>query len=327
MPNNLQLYHKMRQQFCQWLPAERSTRISNMALFITGLYLSSQPHLSKIVRKWPLLGKLPSLTNRLWRFLNNPRVVGFYHRLLSIGVAFKKRTLPLVWSVRRGRKGHTTVDEQLALFKQVAKILPKKAEIWVVGDTEFQSIRLLRWFRRHHWHFVIRQQGKNKVCWSGRSWTKINALPLKQGQTRVIGWVRLTEKHDAGWYWLLLHWEKGEDDPWYLVSDQPGQTALLKTYRKRMWVEEMYGDMKGHGFDLEATHLQNDTRISRLFLGVCIVFVWLITLGSWVVKRGYRHLVDHKSRRDKSYFRIGWDWIERCFRLDQPVPLHFKPYF
>jgi hypothetical protein len=357
MPNNLQLYHKMRQQFCQWLPAERSTRIQNMALFITGLYQSSQPHLSKIVRKWPLKGKLPSLTNRLWRFLNNPRVdvvrwyapvvqeivrhlpagpltlvvdttkVGFYHRVLSIGVAFKKRTLPLVWSVRRGRKGHTQVDEQLVLFKKVAKMLPKNAKIWVVGDTEFQSVRLLRWLRRRHWHFVIRQQGKNKVCWSGQSWVKINALGLKQGQTRVIGWVRLTEEHNAGWYWLLLHWETGEEEPWYLVSDQPGKFTLLKIYRRRMWVEEMYGDMKGHGFDLEATHLKAAARISRLFLGVCIVYVWLLTLGSWVVKRGYRHLVDHKSRRDKSYFRIGWDWIERCLSLNRPISLHFKPYF
>jgi hypothetical protein len=75
-------------------------------------------------------------------------------------------------------------------------------------------------------------------------------------------------------------------------------------------IEEMYGDMKGHGFDLEATHLKDAARISRLFLGICIVFVWLITLGSWVVKRGYRHLVDHRSRRDKSCFRIGWDWID-----------------
>jgi hypothetical protein len=356
MPNNLQLYHKMKRQLCQWLPEERSTRLHNMALFLTGLYLSGKPHLSKIVRAWPLLGKLPSLTNRLWRFLNNPRVivecwyapvaqeiinrlstgpiilvadttkVGFHHRVLSLGVAFKKRTLPLAWSVHRGRKGHTQVDEQLALFKKVAEMLPRQVEIWVVGDTEFQSVRLLGWFRRHNWHFIIRQQGKNKVRWAGQPWVKINALPLQQGQTQVIGWVRLTEKHDAGWYWLLLHWETGEEDPWYLVSDRPGKTALLRTYRKRMWVEEMYGDMKGHGFDLEATHLKDAARIARLFLGFCILFVWLITLGSWVVKRGYRHWVDHKSRRDKSYFRLGWDWVERCFSLDRPIPLRFRPY-
>jgi len=357
MPNNLQIYHKVRRQFCQWFPEERSTRIRNMALFIMGLYMSGNPHLSKIVRKWPLAGKLISSTNRLWRFLNNSRVdvehwyapiaqeivrhlptgpitlvvdttkVGFYHRVLTIGVAFKKRTLPLVWSVRRGRKGHTKVDEQLTLFKKVAKILPQNADIWVVGDTEFQSVRLLRWFSRHHWHFVIRQQGKNKVRWKRQSWIKINALQLSQGQTRVIGWVRLTCKHDAGWYWLILHWAPAEDEPWYLVSDQSGKSVLLRVYRKRMWIEEMYGDMKGHGFDLEATHLKDASRISRLFLGICIVFVWLITLGSCLVKRGDRHFVDHKSRRDKSYFRIGWDWVERCLSLQRNFSFQFRPYF
>ena len=140
---------------------------------------------------------MPSLTNRLWRFLNNPKLevgswyaplaeeiikrlptgavtlvvdstkVGFYHRLLSIGVTFKKRTLPLVWSVHPGSKGQTKVEEQLALFKQVANMLPSTVEIWGVGDTEFQSVSLLRWFRSRNWHFVIRQQGKNKVCWAG----------------------------------------------------------------------------------------------------------------------------------------------------------------
>ena len=50
MPNNLQLYHKMKQQLSQWLPLERRTRIRNMARFLTGLYLSGKPHLSKIVR-------------------------------------------------------------------------------------------------------------------------------------------------------------------------------------------------------------------------------------------------------------------------------------
>jgi hypothetical protein len=73
--------------------------------------------------------------------------------------------------------------------------------------------------------------------------------------------------------------------------------------------------------------LDDADRLSRLVLAVCITFVWFITLGSWVVKRGYRHFFDVKSRRDKSYFRIGWDWIERCLRLGIPIPLKFKPYF
>jgi hypothetical protein len=52
------------------------------------------------------------------------------------------------------------------LFREVAKILPQNVEIWVVGDKEFQSVGLFRWFRRRNWQFVIRQQGKNMVCWA-----------------------------------------------------------------------------------------------------------------------------------------------------------------
>jgi len=357
MPNNLQYYYKVQEQLCQWLPQERITRIRNMALLILGLHLSGTVHMALIVRKWPVVGKDPSLVNRLRRFLDNRRVVvrewyqpialhlvehfagrqirlvidctkvGFNYRLMTISLAYKKRTLPLVWSVHRGRKGHTTVQEQLALFKYVRQLLPKRAEIWVVGDSGFQSVHLLAWLYRQGWHFVIRQQGRNKVSWAKQPWLKISHLALKPGQTRYIGWVRLTQKHDVGWFWLILHWEKGEDQPWYLVSDCAGQRNLIRIYKTRMWVEEMYGDLKGHGFDLEATHLHDPQRISRLVLAVCITFVWFITLGNWAVKRGLRHLVDHKSRRDKSYFRIGWDWVERCLRLGDPIPLHFKPFF
>lgn len=355
--NNLQTYHKMLRQLRQWLPRERVTRLRNMALLIVGLSASGAIHLSQIAATWPLSGKAPSLTNRLRRFLNNGQVtvhswyrpvaeqliarfrgqeltlvvdctkVGFHYRLLVIGIAYKRRTLPLAWSVHRGRKGHVSVREQLKLFKKVARLMPRDLRIWVLGDAGFESVHLLRWLRRQGWSFVIRQNGRTQVRSAGQGWVKLSQLAVQEGQTVEIGWVRLTVKHDVGWFYLVVHWGSGEDAPWYLVSDQPGGRTLIRRYRKRMWIEEMYGDMKGHGFDLEATHLDDVDRISRLMLGVAITYVWLITLGSWVVKRGYRHLLDHKSRRDKSYFRLGWDWLRRCIRLGQPLPLRFIPCF
>lgn len=356
MPNNLRIYHKVLHRVRQWLPEERKTRRRNMALLVIGLFLSEAIHLSQIASTWPLPGKEPSLVNRLRRFLDNPRVavkswyrpiaeqllsafagkqlrlvvdctkVGFNHRLLVIGLAYRKRTLPLVWSVHEGSKGHIKTSEQIALFQEVRTLIPSSAEVLVLGDSAFQHVPLLRWLQRRGWHFVIRQQGRITVYSSGRGWLKINAFALAEGQTRVIGWVRLTKKYNAGWYWLLLHWEEGEDEPWYLISDRAGQKSLLNRYRIRMWIEEMYGDMKGHGFDLEATHLEDADRISRLVLGVCITFVWFICLGTWVVKRGYRHFIDRKDRRDKSYFRLGLDWLKRCKRLNEPFKLHFRPY-
>lgn len=356
MSHYLQTYHKTKRRVRQLHPEKRITRVRNLALLITGLCLGEGIHLAQIISAWPLPGKDPSLVNRLRRFLANAAVevqswyrpvvqqflapfaghrlrliidsteIGGKYRLLMVGLAYRKRTLPLLWSVHVGSQGHTDVHAQRALFTKVAQWLPRDAEVWVLGDTEFQSVPLLCWFAKRHWHFVIRQQGRIKIYRQGHGWQKLNTLALAEGETRAIGWVRLTEKHDVGWFWLLLHWEAGEDDPWYLVSDCAGPRKLLRLYKVRMWIEEMFGDLKDHGFHLQATGLRDPARLSRLVLGVCITFVWFLTLGAWVVKRGFRHLIDRKDRRDKSYFRLGQDWINRCRRLAQPFKVHFRPY-
>jgi hypothetical protein len=358
MAPNLGYYYKVLSQLRPWFPQGRITRLRNMALLMIGLHWSGSVQLGLIVRKWPIAGKLPSLVNRLWRFLSNPGIeprvwyrpiaqqlirsfggrrlqlvidctkVGFNYRLMTVGLAYKKRVLPLVWRLHRGQKGHTTAASQVALFRVVQPWLPQRAQVWVVGDSGFQSVPLLRWLHRQGWLFVIRQQGRIKVRPSGQTWLKLNELALQPGQTRYLGWGRLTEKHDAGWFWLIVHWARGEDDPWYLIANTAGRRRLIRCYKRRMGIEELYGDLKGHGFDLEATHLKDPDRIDRLILAVCLTFVWFITLGSWVVKRGFRHLLDHRSRLDKSYFRLGWDWLERCLRLALPLPpLRLKPYF
>lgn len=356
MGNNLRFYHKVLRQICQWHPSKRITQKRNLALTVTGIFLSMGVHLSAIVREWPMAGKTPSLTNRLRRFLRNERIVvetwyrplaqfllqifadkrlrlvvdttkvGFHHTLLIIGIAYRKRCLPLVWSVHPGKGGSVLLKHQLALFRRLRLLIPRRAEVWVLGDSGFENVPLLQWIRRQGWHLVIRQRGNLNVWQAEHGWRRINAIPLEPGQTRAVGWVRLTKTHNAGWYWLLLHWEAGEDEPWYLVSDQPGTQKLLRLYQVRMWIEEMFGDMKGHGFDLEETHLRHADRISRLILAVAITFVWFLALGTWVVKRGFRHFIDRNDRRDKSYFRLGYDWLKRCQRLGEPIRLHFRPY-
>lgn len=358
MTNNLQLYHKTVNQLCQWLPDERITRLRNMALLLVGLQLGRGIHLSQIVNQWPdVVGKLPSLVNRLGRFLRNPRVevrtwyeplakhlinqfngrplrliidctkVGLHFRMLSISIAYKKRALPLVWSIHRGRKGHVGYKAQLELLEYLSELIGDEAEVWLLGDAGFESVHLFNWLSDHNWHFVLRHPGKNKVRWPGQPWVKLGEIPVQPGETLSIGWVELTAKHAAGPYWLTIHWATGEEEPWFLLSDCTDDRTLTRLYAIRMWTEELYGDLKGHGFDLEATHLDDADRIARLVLAVCINFVWFIALGVWIVKRGWRHLLDHKSRRDKSYFRLGLDWFDRCFRLNDPIPLRFTLYF
>jgi hypothetical protein len=77
-------------------------------------------------------------------------------------------------------------------------------------------------------------------------------------------------------------------------------------------IEEMFGDLKKHGFDLECTLLRHFERLSRLTLAVALLYVWLISIGTRTIRDGLRSLVDRKDRRDLSIFQIGLRFIERC---------------
>jgi hypothetical protein len=88
----------------------------------------------------------------------------------------------------------------------------------------------------------------------------------------------------------------------------PDREMALRYYRRRMWIEEMFGDLKKHGFDLESTMLHDFLRLSRLTLAVAYLYVWLISVGSRTIHSGLRHLVD---RHDLSIFQIGLRFIQR----------------
>ena len=73
MSNNLSLYTTTFSRMRQLLPRQRITQVRNLALLMTGLVLARSVHLDRISNKLPLPAKIPSLSNRLRRFLSNPR--------------------------------------------------------------------------------------------------------------------------------------------------------------------------------------------------------------------------------------------------------------
>lgn len=357
MQNNLQVYYTVLKQIDHWLPQERVTRRRNLALLVAGLYLGAGVHLAHIVRHWPQPGKLVSLTNRLRRFLANKRVsplalyepfvrcllasraggsvrliidttqVGRHHRALVVALAYRRRAIPLAWSIHRHHSGNTKVVEQIALLGYLYDHIPSDASVSLVGDSAFRTGDLFLWLQQRGWQFVIRQRKAVLIRTGGTSWQPINDIPLAQGETKVIGPVWMGRTNPVGDVWLVLHWGRGQSAPWILVSDEGSARIALRRYRRRMWIEEMFGDMKANGFDLNRTHLLDVPRLERLLLGVCLAYVWLIALGSWVVKNGQRHLLDRRDRRDKSYFRLGWDWIGRCLSQGDPLQWRSIPYF
>jgi hypothetical protein len=354
--NIVQTYHTFRQKIMHLRLGERITRIRLMAWMMAGLLCKRSIHLSEIANAIPGQAKRRSNTKRLARFLDNKHVqvrlwyepigrqllemasktpwvrliidcskVGHGHQLCMVAVAFRRRALPIVWTWLRTKRGHSPGYVQRALLAYVFKLMPADANVVVVGDSEFTPLQ--RTVNRWGWYYVLRQKGSHLLRQSPASpWQRCDSLATGPGQRLWLTGVELTQKHQHYCHFLVL-WEKGESDPWLLATNLSTARLTRLHYSRRMWIEEMFGDFKGSGFDIEMTRLRHFLRLSRLTLAVALTYVWTVAFGSKAIKKGERHLVDRNDRRDLSIFRIGRDMLERYFVNEQSISIPMVPYF
>ena len=357
MPIN-QLYHTWIQKIIQLQPKHRITQIRNLTWLIIGIYLSRSVSLSRIACKIPGEAKLTSVTRRLSRLLNNPAIrvrecyeaiarqwleaqyrcmgeirlivdgtkIGIGHQLLIICLAYRKRSIPIAWTWVNQSRGHSGASRQLALLGYVQALLPKESAVFLVGDCEFGSIEVLRQLDNWHWFYVLRQ--KSDTCvWLNelKEWKSMGSFIRKPGSSIWLGHGYLTSK-DIYPTNLLVHWIAGEDQPWCLATNLPDKQMALRFYALRMWIEEMFGDFKKHGFDLESTMLRHFMRLSRLTLAVALLYVWLVSVGGRTIRDGLRDLVDRADRRDLSIFQIGARFTERNLTNVLPIKIPLVSY-
>jgi hypothetical protein len=354
MPIN-QLYNTWKTRIMELRPRQRITQIRAFTWLLVGIFLSRSVCMSRIACKVPGKAKLVSVTRRLSRLLDNPAIrvrewyapiakqwleaqfrhigeihlivdgtkVGFGHQLLIVCLGYRRRAIPIAWTWVKHVRGHSTAGKQCALLAYVRHLLPKGAAVFLVGDTEFGPVEVLRQLDAWHWFYVLRQKTSTHI-WvnEAQGWQDFGSFVQKSGQEVWLGKCYLAESQIYPVN-LLAHWEVGEKEPWCLATNLPDRDMTMTFYARRMWIEEMFGDLKKHGFDLESTMLHNFLRLSRLTLAVALLYIWLISIGGRTIRDGLRHLVDRVDRRDLSIFQIGLRMIERSVTNALPfrIPL------
>jgi len=352
MPIN-ETYRTWIQRICELRPKQRRTQVQNFVWLVVGIFHSHSVSLSKIAGKVISTAKNVSTVRRLSRFLASPVVdvrswyrsiaqawllsqfqqvgevrlivdgtkIGFGHQLLMVSLAYRRRAIPIAWSWVRHVRGHSSGKQQVSLLKYVGSLLPQNAPVFLVGDSEFGSIAVLRQLEQWRWFFVLRQKG-NTGLWVNEQtgWQRMEKFVQQAGQTTWCpnAYLTQTEIHPVS---ALIHWQIGEKEPWCLATNLPDASLTVRYYRRRMWTEEMFADFKKHGFDLENTMLRHPPRLSRLTLAVAFLYVWLLSVGSRTIRAGLRHFVDRKDRRDLSIFQIGLRFIDRQLLNSLPFSL------
>lgn len=352
--NSLQLHRQLVQELRMMRVNGSKWQLKNLALMCQSLAFSRDSHLATVALGMPLRGKRSGLVQRVSRFLQNPNVepsrsyravrgavlANWQQReinlvmdrtdiedrwsILSVGVAYQKRMLPLAWLVLPF--GGTSAEHQLSLLRQVKPHLPsvEQTRIHFFGDSEFRSVELQQEMQDYQWHWQVGLKGDTLFRFANdQPWRALTTLSLQPGQRRYVQHIILTKKHSFAPVNLIAAWSANQDHPKFWALDQAANKEAWRRGRKRFWIEPTFRDWKSYGFDLERTQLDDPQRLDRLILAVSLTTLWLIHIGDWLTQHGHRSFLEAPHKRDFSLFRLGRDHLQRAATVGVRIPIGF----
>lgn len=250
--------------------------------------------------------------------------------VLVVSVGFRRRSLPLVWKVL-DHAGSSGLDEQQSLLDSACALLPDAVRISVLADSEFRSQALFAWIRARDWHAILGIRGTLLV--STAHDRPGQALTTWLGDRETVAYLTgvFVSDERCGPVNVLAWWDTDDRDKLICHAVMTDLAATWQTYRvgsRRMWIETMFRDWQSGAFELGASAISNTERFARLILLVCIVYVWFVSVGRWLVKRGYRALVDAGPSHawHLSLFTLAVAWQNRVRSFEQPMPIRFFVY-
>jgi hypothetical protein len=264
------------------------------------------------------------------------------HNILVVSVGFRRRSIPLVWRALAHR-GSSSLTDQQELLQTAVKLLPAGVRISVHGDSEFRSRELFSWLRGQGYDAMLGIRGEMWVYDTADPHTdgqplaaRVAALPPQTATGRkrkhrtspitYLAQVYVGQEQRSGPVNLIGWWERDDDGKVVLhaVMTNLPATARTKAYgKRRMWIEMVFRDWQSGGFHLDQCGVPDTERLTRLLLVLAIGYLWLVSLGRWLVKRGYRRRIDDGGPRNWhfSLFQLGVGWMERVHSFSQPLPV------
>lgn len=361
--SSLRLHLRIRNRLSEFHPELHRYRLDNLAWLMTGIHEAQHVHLSKVADYRPGAASLESKIRQFRRFLANDALdpMTLYHpmarrllvsaaaahdrlrllldvlelpggrQVLMLSLAYRRRALPIIWSVER-RLGKTDAESQIALLMRLEELLvglfPEKTRPIIIADGEFHSVALIEHLDAIGWGFRLRIHSDTCVHLPNGRICPLSEIAPAPGKRAYLEGVYLTTEQAYGPISIAACWGEGEETPWFIVTDEDEPDHLtLRSYSRRMWIEELFGDLEGGGIQLHRSRVYDPKRLSRLLVAVCLVYLWLMHVGAYVVKRGWRELVDRRDRRDRSIAEIGRHWIRRRCSHEQVPRIGFVPYF
>jgi hypothetical protein len=234
-------------------------------------------------------------------------------KYLVAAIPFLFRSIPI--SFRRFtdeeiRKGTSQNLIENAFFEWLRDTL-SDYRIVIIADRGFRRASLLKHLGEIGLDYIIRVAGN---VWASTSDTArdkysgiLGEINLKAGERRYM--------HNAVYHKTLqisthlvlgrLPAEKGKKiEPWYIATSLSDLDRAYDLYRKRMWIEEMFRDLKSR-FHWCRYKVETPQRREHLTFCLMVSYTVVVLLGYQVEKTGRAPLVSSYGKSSITWLGIG----------------------
>jgi hypothetical protein len=248
--------------------------------------------------------------------------------LIRLSVIYRGRAVPLAWHVIEHGSAAVSFETYQDVLQEAKSRLPLACKVVFLADRGFADTQLMGHLRELGWHFRIRSKSTFWIYPSHLAPFQMSEIALKPGHMSCWQEVSLTDKH-FGPVHLAVARPLGSDEYWYGVSDEAAELKTLEEYGLRFDIEENFLDDKSNGFQLASSLIRSAKALERLCLVLAMTTLYLVSVGTSVIQKGHRRLVDPHWFRGLSYLKIGWHWVNyalnRGYELITLVYLSSEP--
>lgn len=350
------LYHTTLAALHRHLPDVRASQLKSLALVMVGITRSQSGHIGKIARNLPLPTRQDSKEQRVRRLITNPRLAqkthyqpllrqairGLLrqevhlvldrvllhdrHNLLLVGLACRRRVIPLVWHLV-ATNGSSSLAEHKAILSEALALVSDAPHVTVHADSEFRSQELFSWLVEQGCDVFVGLRGSQVMASSPTGRLQRLDEQVRPEQGKVYFNEVYVNAERVGPLNLYAWWSKDDRGKPILRVVQTTHQATPQAVRigkRRMWIEPTFREWERGGFGLSTSGLIEGERLVQLLIPLALVYVWFLGLGRWVTQRGWRSLVDGGPRRARTgqwgLFQRGVAWFQRQLSLELPPP-------
>jgi len=182
--------------------------------------------------------------------------------------------VPLYWELLDNRSGNSSAADRIALLSACVQVLGKDRIGLVVGDREFVGHGWLNWLREKRLPFLMRLPKHHQLTFVSGRRQAVATLGLAVGEQRHFLHCQVDGVWGQAWVKSLA------DNEFLFLFATPGLRSLAQLYARRWTIEQCFQNLKGRGFNLEATHLRCRHKLRKLVALVSLAYALCLSVGT-----------------------------------------------